>query len=364
MAGPYWDAVRSLIEEWASRLPPEEQVDTCSRLRSADNRVFTSAYWELYLHAVLVSSGYSVECHPPLAHTSRRPDFLATKADDALYLEATVASKSDETAAADARRARVYDLLNGLDSPNFFLWIDVVSEGLESPSTKSLRRDLATWLSRLNPDAVDQLIADEGFDVVERFEWDCDDWHLVFRPWPKSQASRGSAELRPVGAWGPSEAAIIDSEGPLRRALKEKGKAYGALGLPYVVAVLADDFFTDDDAVLNVLFGTDTVQLVTDDGGRQFALSVRASDGFWYGGSTWLRRNVSGVLVSSGVAPWSVGTAALTLWEHPEPEHPLTDGVAMWRWATALGELVIEEASTRGFEQFGLSEGWPGPHPF
>lgn len=79
VAGPYWDQVRELIEDWFSRLCPDAQADIRGRLRSSDDRHVRGAFFELYLHECLLRMGYTVTCHPVLEGTTRRPDFLAEK---------------------------------------------------------------------------------------------------------------------------------------------------------------------------------------------------------------------------------------------------------------------------------------------
>lgn len=202
--------------------------DWPSRLRSPDNRQFHGAFWELYLHECLIRLGYSVTLHPELELTTRRPDFLAKRESEAFYLEARSASEPDDEITAGRRRGRVYDALNRLESRNFFLWVDVDGEGATDLPTRPFRKRLEQWLATLDPDDVKQRMeAAGGVDGVEPFKWRSGDWQLVFRPIPKAVDSRGTADLRPVGVFGPGEASIIDNATPLRRALGDKGAAYG-----------------------------------------------------------------------------------------------------------------------------------------
>lgn len=48
VAGPYWDQVRDLIEDWFSRMCPDAQADVMGRLRSKDDRQVRGAFFELY----------------------------------------------------------------------------------------------------------------------------------------------------------------------------------------------------------------------------------------------------------------------------------------------------------------------------
>lgn len=65
IAGPFWDQVRDVINEWWSHFPDEAQPGVRSRLldRNSDANVF-AALWELCLHEMLLGSGCTVEIEP------------------------------------------------------------------------------------------------------------------------------------------------------------------------------------------------------------------------------------------------------------------------------------------------------------
>ena len=152
VSGSYWDQVRDVIEDWFSRLCPDAQADVRGRLRSKDDRQSKGAFFELYLHECLLRMGYSVTCHPELEGTNRRPDFLAEKDGRSIYIEARSASSSDVAVGKSARVNAVYESLDRLDSPNFFLWIDVAKQGDAPLRARPLRGRLEKWLAGLNPD--------------------------------------------------------------------------------------------------------------------------------------------------------------------------------------------------------------------
>lgn len=95
---------------------------------------------------------YTVTCHPVLEGTTRRPDFLAEKDERSIYIEARSASASDVSVGAAARVNTVYESLDRLDSPNFFLWIEVVWQGPGPLRAKPLRGRLERWLAGLDPE--------------------------------------------------------------------------------------------------------------------------------------------------------------------------------------------------------------------
>src|SRR5580704_9389241 len=65
-AGQDYDRIRNEIERWAARLPDSAYADVQGRLRSGDDNDFDSAFFELYVHELLVKSGHTVVPHPTL----------------------------------------------------------------------------------------------------------------------------------------------------------------------------------------------------------------------------------------------------------------------------------------------------------
>ena len=64
VAGSCWDQVRHLVDEWVAHIPVDSRVDIIARLKSAQDRQSTAAFWELYLHETFTRAGFDVELHP------------------------------------------------------------------------------------------------------------------------------------------------------------------------------------------------------------------------------------------------------------------------------------------------------------
>ena len=159
--------------------------------------------------------------------------------------------------------------------------------------------------------------------------------------------------------FGPGEASIIDNATPLRRALGDKGGAYGSLGLPYVVAIRTSELLTDEFDILNVLYGTLKVQFGSGPNGEMATREVRSPDGYWLGATGWMHRNVSAVLVAHSLMPWGLASTVPTIWKHPDPAHPI-DPPPMWRRAViADGQLEYVQPSVLPHQILGLPEVWP-----
>lgn len=359
---PYWESVRDFTESWFSRLCPDAQDDLRGRLRSEDNAQFLSAFWELYLHESLLKAGYAVECHPRLPGTSRRPDFLAISPEQSFYLEACRLDTPAEKKAEENRRNQVYDAIQKIDSPNFFLHLDVHSIGPTSPSVRRLCTGLERWL---DPDAIArQIEVEHSLADVQGYEWDQDGWKITFKPWPKAREHRGEPGVRPIGARG-GDFAFMDDVRPFRKALAKKGSAYGRMDIPFVVAMYTSFVGPDTEDVSDSLYGTPQVEIRTAPDGRIETRPTQAFDGYYHNGTSWLHRNVSGVLVGVDVVPGR-GTIrnVPTLWEHPGASHPV-ECLPMWgRMVIDDDKLVFEGPQVAMHEALGVAEDWPPGKPF
>lgn len=361
VSGPYWDQVRELIEDWFSRLCPDAQADVRGRLRSKDDRQFSGAFFELYLHECLLRMGYVVTCHPELEGTNRRPDFLAEKDGKSIYLEAGSASTSDVDVAAAARLNTLYESLDKVDSPNFFLWIDVMEQGSVPLGARPLRSGLERWLRGLDPDDYAHAKSREDFPD---FQYKKGGWAIQFHAIPKTAEARGKEGVRPLGIFGPQGEWLNDAEG-IRNTLNDKGSAYGQLGAPFVVAVVSNSWSADDYDVRNVLYGTAAVQIRAAPGSADSTTSVRLPDGYWYAGDHWKHRNVSAVLVVKRLNPALVGSQQHTIWEHPNPEVAV-DAFPIWRRSIvdANGRMESDVPQRSQAMWFDLSDPWPIGEPF
>lgn len=363
VAGSYWDQVRDLVEAWFSRLCADAQADVRGRLRSKDDRQSRGAFFELYLHECLLRMGYSVTCHPEIKGTNRRPDFLAKKDGKSVYIEARSASSSDVAVGKAARVNAVYESLDRLETPNFFLWIDVAKQGDAPLRARALRKRLETWLAALTPDE-HSMRQEIRRDDLPGYVHEDAGWRIDFRAIAKSAKARGREGARPLGIFGGGNATWVLDEDELRGALSDKGSAYGRLDAPFVVAVASGSMSLDDYDVLNALYGTESIELRTSDDGTEETMAVRAPDGYWYQGDHWAHRGVSAVLVVKNLHPAFVGTQQHTIWEHPDPEFRVAD-FPMWRRAVVEeGTMTFKDPDRSQAEWFDLGEPWPVGEPF
>lgn len=361
VAGPYWDQVRDLIEDWFPRLCQDAQASVRGRLRSKDDRQSKGAFFELYIHECLLRMGYSVTCEPELRGTRRRPDFLAEKDGRSIYVEARSASSSDVAVGRSARVNVVYESLDKLHSPNFFLWIDVAKQGDAPLRARRLRGCLEKWLAGLDPDDYAPI---KRRDDLPGLPYEDAGWTINFRAVPKSPEARGRQGVRPLGIFGSGEAQLVQDDEAIRGALADKGSAYGSIDAPFLVAVASRSVSPDDDDVLNALYGTGVVEFRTFADGTESTAMARKPDGYWYRGDHWDHRGVSAVLVVKNLHPAFVGTQQHTIWEHPDPELAV-DGLPIWRRSVVNdGEMLFVDPERPQSEWFGLGDPWPVGEPF
>lgn len=351
-AGASWEQVRHLLEEWASHIPALDRGDLVGRLRSPINSQFAGAFWELYLHETLKRCGFVVTIHPNVEGVRRKPDFLVTSKESSFYVEAKALLTPEADPGANGRRRQLYDSLNKISSPNFFLAINESAIGPSDLPTRPLRTALEKWLDSLDPGAISLTAFDE--DPSNTFPWVRDGWEIRFRAIPIRADARGQPDHRPLGVFGPS-AAWVNSD--LKAALSDKGSAYGELGHPLVIAVNTFGFSNDDFDVMNALYGSLQIRVSVHDPGAD-AVEMRARDGYWAAGE-WAHRHVSGLLIGRSLTPWNVAQNVPTLWRHP---HPYADAPSLgtWRIASVVDDKINFTDARESIHSFlGLPADWP-----
>lgn len=352
--------VRGQLEEWFGRYPAaaedpvRERRDLRGRLRSTRDIYHAGAFFELVLHELLLKLDCRLEVHPRISVSGNRPDFLVTPLIGApFYLEAVVATgESKEEAAAKARLNQVYDLLNRLESPNFFIHVRVDGKLQVQPPVGRLRRFLEKQLSALDPDEMTGLLR-QGLDSLPSWHWQHEGCRFVFQPIPITKTERrGGVGHRPVGSTSEG-AKMIDPRTPLRDAIMAKAERLKGLEAPLVIAVNALDSFVDRDAILEALFGREAIRVRALDVGSSEPEPFRILDGAFTTPSGPRYRRVSGVLIAQSLNHWSIGSAAdLCLYHNPYAARPLgseldrlrravpQDGVMRWEDGDGLASLL------------------------
>lgn len=356
--------MRETFEEWFDRYPEEARDDLRGRYRSSDDAQHEAATFDLLVHEVLCQHGCRVEVHPETGtDADRTPDFLAEPpVGEPFYLEATlVTGKSDEERAAERRKAEVYDLLDELESENFFLGVRCQGVPDSSPPTTRMREFLEERMRELDPDElVERYEEGEGFEGLPQWEFDLRGWHVEFHPIPKSPEARGEGD-RTLGTWGPKEAKMVQPGIPVREGIVEKARAYVELGLPFVVAANATSPYGDWRSFEDALFG-DLVTVVPayGDGTVGEAQPERRGNGVWNRGDRAGATGLSAVLGCLRLMPWSPTRSSVRVYHNPWADRPLIGQLERLPAVRIAGDgsREVSDGATLG-EYVGLPAEWP-----
>ncbi|MFI8928231.1 hypothetical protein ACIG3E_11220 [Streptomyces sp. NPDC053474] len=359
IAGPFWDQVRDVINEWWSHLPDQARPGLRSRLldRNFDANVY-SALWELYLHEMLIRSGCTVEVELGIGTRGANPDFLVSQEGKQFVVEAKwTVQRLDETVPNRQLPPILIDAIDAVPSPNFFVSYRIHQAGSATPSQRRLKDELQRWLASLDPD---QVIADyERKAPLPKHTWQEANWCLSFEAIPRSPSKRGNPTSRTIGIY-PAMAWINDESDQVRKVVKKKGGKYGDLALPFIVAVGRAGFFPEDEDVATALYGT-SVQYVH----NSAPAFGRRPDGYWTGTYAHAHSRVSGVLTVNNPAPWTWTKNTPVLWQSPDPSSLRAPVLSAWKTAQLVNTQVrYQPPADPVHTALGLPEHWPDGAPF
>ncbi len=312
--------VRAVLEEWFSGYPDKAKPGLRGNFRSANLR---AAFFELFLHELLLRLRCRVEIHPRGAAKTARPDFrVVSPCGEPFYMEAVLATDvSKEEAAVHARLNALYDALDRMDSPNFFIRIDLRGEPKTPLPAGKIRSFLTKQLASLNPDEIAVVFESGGFSALPHWRYEHDGCVLKFFPIPKSQKARGKQGVRPIGMQM-GQPQWLQPRDAIRDAVVSKGRRYGDLDLPYVVAVNALGTHVDRIDIMEALFGKEQFTYRITPSGPSEPDPSRVPDGAWTRRSGPRYTRVSATLVAIQLLPWSVPRTSVCLYHNPWAKRP------------------------------------------
>lgn len=300
-------ASRVLIEEWMSDVPASEQHEFCARFRSGENVQFGTAFQELFLHEFLRRQKCSLDFHPAIPGSSKRPDFLVRPpSGHSFILEARTATDVASGPESNPRGDRIRDFLRQMKLDGYKLGIDELTAGTSDLSQKALRKHILDAIAA-GSRASDGIIRIPSHSTP-------DGWRIRLTAFSSSRYGSSRSTTVMQEAWGRTWAG---PSYPLRDVLKKKAGKYGQPSMPYVIAVNSADVMLTDRDFEETLFGVRpgiTIAGMTDDLAR----------GFWGTESTPNHRRVSAVLFTKNLWPATVlmGQVYCCLWLNPWADRP------------------------------------------
>ncbi len=359
---PEYERVRCMLQRWVDRYPSEHhrQIVNSMRVKGSGSRAndkrFYAAFFELFLHEFLSSKEGSVEAQPLIG--KRRPDFrVRVNLNDFTQLtyivEATVINLESSTALErDQKELSLWDTLNEISSPDFFLHLETQGK-LESLPTK---RDLTRHFQKLikETDYSDQLriymLCDQNPNLLPTTLFQHGNWTLIGRLIPVLPENRPKTG-RLIWRY-PSRVSYIDDIGKTKDRLYEKANQHKIV--ENLIIALQCDQTNDrlDEALMGKRGRSFRGQReITRTGAFQSLFYNRRSDGFWANNSGSQNQHVLGVVAFSNLHPWSIGNTKAVFYSNPYVDKPLPD------WTKSIthaeysdGEVsIVEEYLHTGF---------------
>ena len=359
---PEAEKVRRVVEGWFERYPEPERADLCGRFRSRNNRQHYAAFFELLLHELLMRLECNVQIHPATGNEStKRPDFLVeSPSGERFYTEVVLATaESEKVGAARARANEVYDALNRLDSPNFFIGMNISGAPKTPPPGRQIRASLKRKLDALDPDDVAGLWESDGSQAVPRWHYEHEGWRIEFVPIPKSSRTRGTKGIRPIGTqfYGFRSA---HTSNVLRDAILAKASHYGDIDLPFVIATnIIDDSTVDRIDIMDALLGKEQYTIPFGHTGASEPQWSRKPDGVWTSTSGPRYTRVSAVVVAGNVLPWTVGVSDASLVHNPWAKRPYRAELTRLRQFIPTDGRMQRHAGESLASLLGLPNRWP-----
>lgn len=310
--------VRDALEGWFSRYPKEEKKELMSRFK----KDFDSAFYELFLYELFSKLGYKIIIHPDLRSSPKKPDFLISKDDLEIYVEAKVVkNKTKEQEAFERKINEFYDNLNKLNSENFLLHIEsfnILTQ--KQPSTKGIITHIEQELKKINPDILSAEIDKDGVDKLPVIEYNNGDIHIIIKPIPVIPSAR-KEKKRPIGMY-PIETFWGGGEESLKDSIEKKAKRYGKLDKPFIVCMNSLDIMTSGKIdVDNAIWGSLAWSWSTNPDDRDEKW-IRQLDGVFLDKKGARLKNLTGVFVSK-ICPHNIPVANYWFYEHPFSENKM-----------------------------------------
>lgn len=356
-ARPEAAQVRAKLEGYLASYPEAHRNNLRSRIRSLQDRQHHAATFEILLHAVLIAAGCVIEeIEPPVPASNHRPDFLVrSAAGHRFYLEAIVPScVSVAEAGAERRMDEALHAIDQVDSPNFYL--SLFTDGLPTQpvALAALRQAVQAWVNALDYDTVKAAWDAKG--ALPSFEQAHHGARIRIEPVPRMK-TRGALGERAIGA-RMGGVQLVEDYISIRNAVIKKANRYGALDLPYVVAVNAMGQFSDEDHADFALFGTEAVVFNRNVHGELNHRFQRNPDGVWYGPHGPRKTGVSAVLSVERLTGWSLSQRRARFFLNPWAARPLTVPCAL-DIRRVENDRLIKQKSQSVREILGIAENWP-----
>ena len=319
------EKVRATLDEWLTRYPTESRASLMARLRDVDEVGHNSAFFELFLHELLLRRGYTIlAIEPPVPEVDTRPDYLVeTPHGIQFYLEAAVVSGQALTDRGALKREA--DLLRALEEvrhPRFQISIQDLSAPDAAFRKASVQAEVRAWLNSLDTEHPPSQAEQDSDSSPWRMKLNVSGATPLLRAWARRRDAAPREPGQDLMYYGPPVRAVVPAAAIRRRAI-EKAKRYGrALDKPFYIALNSTQVIQQDVHFEDAFFGTVQYTFSLEDDSEP--RPSRLGDGVLLNGSGPRAFQVSGFLCFANVTPWQLGRSQARIIENPSAARPLT----------------------------------------
>ena len=325
---------RRMLQRWVDRLPPEKQKDIVRRMRHegrgspVEAQRFDGAFFELFLHEFLNGTGGYTVVEPKIGHltpdfgvTETRPD--GTKIN--YVVEATDINVTRDTDLESNWNERyALDVLNEIESPDYYLYVRTKGLLTTTPPKRALRRPFEELVKTANYDDIRAKVELYGYlgDVIPAATFRHGDWSVTGRLEPVDPELRPRKDQFVSG--GPMKSGSYNDIGKTKERLYDKSKQYKGVD-NLIIALRTNSWLS---GIGESLFGRMTYHIpIHKDPNDSRPLPppryVQKPDGFWFNTSGPQNGNVIGVVAFHLLHPHWVDEATAVFYGNPYTDKPL-----------------------------------------
>lgn len=310
--------VRDQLEIWFAKYPQNEKEELKSRVKAT----FNPAIFELFIFALFTELGYSLEIHPEIPGTTKRPDYFAKKGNDVFYIEVkfmTMLSQNEQS--LERRKNAVLDAINKIDASNFLLKLEDISfKDSSQPSGKDIIRYFNREIANYSPDDYTERLLQHGFYGMPEIIYEDDKIKITTKLLPKSPLHRGT-NSRSIGAH-PSVTQIGNDSEDIIGSLETKATRYGNLNAPYIICLNKQSVGLDLIEVQEALYGSLQISWSDNPNNREEKMEF-TGNGFFGSKNNPKFTRVSGVYITNANTANLATTAEHAFRHNPFAKYPI-----------------------------------------
>ena len=345
--------VRNTLDGWFCNYPDNEKKELKNRFK----KDFNSAFYELFLYELFSKLGYNIIIHPDLTSSPKKPDFLISKDDLEIYVEAkVVTNKTKEQEATDRKINEFYDNLNKLELDDYFLQIkDFKVLTQKQPSTKGIISYIKQELKKLDPVLLRNEVDEGGFDKLPIIKYNNGDIYIIVKPIPvKPFTSKEKKQL--IGIY-PVKTFCGGGVESLKDSIEKKARRYGKFDKPFIVCLNTLDVVpSGKEDVDDAIWGSLSITWSTNPDNKDETL-MRQLDGVFLEKSGARLKNLTGVFVSK-ICPHNIPVANYWLYEHPFSENKMDFNKIGLKFNYVDKGYFIDNTGDDLDEILGISKDW------